>query len=160
MSTRIAVLSQGRLQQVGTPDEIYYKPANRFVAAFVGSPAMNFLEGTLTQQGGASAFVAPGLTVPLDRAEMQGGAVVAGLRPEDVILGEIGIPARIEIVERTGHEALIWMSTESATRVVARMPADTTLRIGDFVHVTCRPDRLHIFAASGGERIDYGAVQN
>jgi multiple sugar transport system ATP-binding protein len=160
MSTRIAVLSQGRLQQVGTPDEIYYKPANRFVAAFVGSPAMNFLEGTLTQEGATPAFVTPGLTVKLDRAAIQGGAVVAGLRPEDVILGEFGIPARIEIVERTGHEALIWMSTDSATRLVGRTPADTMLRMGEIVHVSCRPDRLHIFAADTGQRLAVAAAQN
>jgi multiple sugar transport system ATP-binding protein len=160
MSTRIAVLSQGRLQQVGTPDEIYYKPANRFVAGFVGSPAMNFLDGALTQDGGAPSFTTPGLTVQLGRAETAGGAVVAGLRPEDVILGDHGIPARIEIVERTGHEALIWMSSAAATRLVGRMPADTTLHVGEVVHISCRPNRLHVFAGDSGARVPVTALQN
>jgi multiple sugar transport system ATP-binding protein len=75
------------------------------------------------------------------------------VRPEDVILGERGIPARIEIVERTGHEALVWMSTDSTARLVGRMPADTALHIGEVIHVSCRPDRLHIFAGDSGERL-------
>jgi multiple sugar transport system ATP-binding protein len=159
MSTRIAVLSQGRMQQVGTPDEIYYKPANRFVAAFVGSPAMNFLDGKLIQDSCALSFATAGLTIPLRHAAMQGGAVIAGVRPEDVILGDRGIPARIQIVERTGHEALIWMRTDAAAPLVGRAPADTTLRMGDMVHVSCRHDRLHVFAADSGERIEVAAAQ-
>ena len=157
MSTRIAVLSQGRLQQAASPDEVYSAPVNRFVAGFVGSPAMNFLFGRLESRGDALWFVSPHLAVQLSpqrQAELRAVSrdVVAGIRPEHLHLtGEAG-PARVAVVERAGHETLAWL-TLGNDRLVARVPAVTKLEMGDAVGVSVEGHLVHLFAQEGGERL-------
>ena len=158
MSTRIAVLSHGRLQQVASPDDIYHAPANRFVASFVGSPAMNFLDGDLTVRDGSVGFRAPGLTVTLPPARlselraMPAKGIVAGIRPEDVVLGRGSDKASVQVVERTGHEALIWLDARGL-RLVARAPAASSVRAGEIVSFTAKPERVHLFGEGSGERL-------
>ncbi len=156
MSTRIAVLSQGRLQQVATPHEIYHAPANQLVASFVGSPAMNMLAGTLEQKSGVLHFVSPHLIValpPQRHAELSGApaCVLAGVRPEDLSLVPGGA-AEVRVVERAGHETLVWL-TLAGERLVARTDAGTRAESGERVGLSVPGERLHLFAAEGGERL-------
>jgi ABC-type sugar transport system ATPase subunit len=113
MASRIAVLSEGRLQQAGTPEEIYEQPANLFVAQFIGSPAMNCLDGTFTTEGGTPGVQVDGARFPVPaglttRLE-EGRPVVVGARPEHLEPGAGGtVAARLEAVEWLGHERLLF----------------------------------------------------
>jgi multiple sugar transport system ATP-binding protein len=157
MSTRIVVLSQGKLQQVGPPEAIYTAPANRFVAGFVGSPAMNFLTGRLEASGDELRFVSPHLSVTLPsrrRAELHDApsAVIAGIRPEHLALVQGPGDAVVMVVERAGHETLAWF-TLGDDRLVTRLPAATRLEAGDHAALSVDPDRLHLFGQESGVRL-------
>ncbi len=154
MSTRIAVLAGGQLQQVAPPAEVYAAPANRFVAGFVGSPSMNLLPGRLQRRGDVPHFVTPHLTVPLPAAPPAApDDVVGGIRPEHLSLVPGQGEARIAVVERAGHEALAWF-TLGGNRMVARLPAATTLSPGDTAALAVEPGMLHLFDAASGERLN------
>jgi multiple sugar transport system ATP-binding protein len=164
MSTRIAVLREGRLQQVGTPDDIYRKPANRFVANFVGSPAMNFLEGQVRSSPNGFVFVRRGTSVPLGGVPdtlADGTDMLAGIRPEDLTISATGLAARVEVIERTGHEALVWLRDEDQAQLVIRHAGDTDLRAGEIVHLACAPGRMHLFSKKDERRValHYDRVQ-
>jgi ABC-type sugar transport system ATPase subunit len=157
MSDRIVVLYLGRIQQVGTPKEIYSRPANRFVASFVGTPAMNFIDGRIARDGGdfsvalmdgASAALAVG-TAGLE----DGRAVVAGVRPEHITIGGGGIPARVTLVEDLGHEAQVSLRVGSSD-FIARAPAGIRLGIGETLAIGFEPSAVHLFDPADGIRIE------
>ena len=110
LADRIAVMKDRVIQQLGTPNEIYRRPANRFVASFVGSPAMNFLRGNFAMRGGAPCFAAAEISIPLDgyafdaRPE-EGASIDLGIRPEHVEAGG-DLPAVIEMIEPMGSDQL------------------------------------------------------
>ena len=133
MSDRIAVMRGGKLQQVGTPDAIYRAPANRFVAGFVGTPAMNFLPARLVVAG-----------APED--------AVAGVRPEHVRLGGPGA-WEVARVEPTGHETLVTVRAPHGAEVVARVPAPFSFHPGAPVDVAFDPGHVHLFDDRTGERL-------
>jgi multiple sugar transport system ATP-binding protein len=121
LATRIAVMDHGVLQQVGTPDEVYGRPVNRFVAGFLGNPPMNFVDGTLSGSAAAPLFDGGGLVISLDSAAVAGAfsagrPVTLGLRPEQVHLGAGGLAGRV-----VGSESI------GAARVVALDAGGTTL---------------------------------
>jgi len=129
---RIAVLREGRLQQVDTPANVYHCPANRFVAGFVGSPAMNFLDGRADPSAGV--FAADGLAVPLEPAVLARAAgrarVTLGIRPEHVRISAAAQPAqagwlaaRVYVTEPVGSELYLLLEAGGA-RITARAPAD------------------------------------
>jgi ABC-type sugar transport system ATPase subunit len=135
LGDRIAVMHKGRVRQVGTPDEVYRDPRDRFVAAFLGTPAMNFLEAEA-----ARAFVA----VP-DGAEL-------GVRPEHVRLGADGGGAtRADIVEVAGSEAYVHLENG----LVARVPADARPEEGAEVRIAIRREDVLLFDAETGERLEW-----
>ena len=158
MSTRMVVLRGGRLQQVGTPDEVYHAPANRFVAGFVGSPTMNFIAGTLNGAAGMLRFVSSSLEITLPdprRAELaatQSYDVLAGVRPEDLRVDPGDGPARVLVVERLGHEAIVWAGI-GEERFCCRAPAQAPLVPDQPVRLTADPDRVHLFDAEGARRL-------
>ena len=166
MSSRVVVLDQGRLQQVGTPDEIYRAPANRFVAGFIGSPAMNLLRGRLEEHGDALYFAVRDMRLALP-AEWQNAlrsrgavAVLGGVRPEDLGLRpeDLGLrpgpgAAVVEAVERLGHESLVWVRLDGQ-RLCGRAPARTDLAVDQPVQLAIDPARLHLFDADTGVRLD------
>jgi multiple sugar transport system ATP-binding protein len=153
---RVAVLDGGKLQQVGTPRELYDQPANRFVAGFIGSPAMNLCEVALGSNGSVSfCGQRVELTAPTDgRAE-----VVLGLRPEALELAPEGIPAFVEVVEEFGADAYVFCSARlhegagGTTRLVARTEARGVPSQGDRVSLRVRPGEAHLFDAETGERL-------
>jgi ABC-type sugar transport system ATPase subunit len=133
LGDRIAVLRAGELQQVADPDELYRRPGNRFVASFVGSPAMNFLP-----PGGGPFHV-----------ERDGAEV--GVRPEEVLLGAGDVEATVELVEPAGNETFVHLSVEDL-RLIARVAADVRPAVGTRLPVALGP-RLHFFDPESGERV-------
>jgi multiple sugar transport system ATP-binding protein len=164
MSTRIAVMHQGRLQQVGPPNEVYERPVNRFVASFVGTPAINFIDGRISVGGHGLEFVSDGLVFPIgdhvSGADFHAGrSVVAGIRPEDVMIGgEVlghgvgGGDAEVLVVEPLGHETLVVLRV-GTSQVVARAPARSDVRPGQRLPFSINPQRVHLFDSATGDRI-------
>jgi multiple sugar transport system ATP-binding protein len=155
---RVAVLDGGRLQQVGTPRELYERPANRFVAGFIGSPAMNLCE--VACSNGSVTFAGQPLELP---ARLDGRSqVVVGLRPEALELGGEGIPAYVEVVEELGADAYVFCSAQlpggegGTTRLVARVEAKSAPEQGEQIALRVRPGEAHLFDAESGERLVSG----
>ena len=150
---RVAVLDHGRLQQVGEPRELYDRPTNRFVAGFIGSPAMNLCD--VTCENGAVSF--GGERVELGPAAANGsGAVVLGLRPEALEVGLEGLPARVEVVEEFGADAFVFSSAQiggEETRLVARTEARRAPAQGERIFLRVKPEEAHLFDAETGERL-------
>ena len=157
MADQIVVMHDGRIEQVGTPLQLYDHPANKFVAGFIGSPAMNFVDGTLRMNGG-SAYVegANGAKLPVDRAPAgsDGRSVVYGIRPEhlDIAEGSDGFEAEVVVVEPTGSE----------TQVFARLGAQELIGVfrerhdfepGKKIRLRPRGALAHVFDPSSGQRI-------
>ena len=151
LADRIAVMKDRRIQQLGTPQEVYNRPANRFVATFVGSPAMSFIPGTLAN----GTFNAPDLSVPVAVNTASGTKVELGIRPEHVALapGQPGaIEAPVEMVEPMGSDILVWTRL-GEQRVTVRLAADTPVSAGDRVPLLLPANRLNLFDAGTGLRL-------
>ena len=151
MADKIVVLNGGRVEQIGAPLDLYDRPANQFVAGFIGSPSMNFLTGTITAEG----FAAPGIVLPLPEAapELRDRKAVYGIRPEHFALDDNGVPAEIVLVEPMGSETQVTMKL-GETQVTGVFRERVSLSPGATIRV--RPDlaNIHLFAADGGERLN------
>ena len=147
MGHRIAVMSDGVLQQIGPPQAVYDRPANLFVARFIGNPPMNTFPGRVT--GGAVAVA--GGRLPLDGSGRSAdGDVVVGIRPEGLELGtaEDGIPASVTLVESLGHERHLLCRLEDGSLVIVRLEAhETAPREGEHVRLTATAAHVHLFDA-------------
>ncbi len=152
MSDRIAVMHEGELQQFGAPMEVYEKPANLFVAGFIGSPAMNLLPGEIEQTGAGLVFARPGLRLPVASGGAAGRKVTLGVRPEDITLGDGLFRAAIRVVEPTGHETIV-MAGIGGEAVVLRAPADSGLVVGAEAPFALKTSRLHAFDTTTGQRL-------
>jgi multiple sugar transport system ATP-binding protein len=160
MGTRICVLSAGELQQVDTPYNLYHNPRNKFVAGFIGSPAMNFLNATL-KQGDGNLVVDTGvmqINVPAKKAEpfkaYIGKKVVFGIRPEDIHDAEYQPPgitpalveANVDVVEQMGNEMILYLE-QGGTNFIARTDPRTRARVGGRIGMVVDVDNMHIFDA-------------
>jgi len=155
MSTRIAVMYKGRLQQIDTPAAIYSRPANRFVAGFVGTPTMNFVEGVFA--GGASGLefrskLLPAIPVPSLRGAAAGMAVEVGFRSEHVLLGQGTAQAEVSVIEALGHETLVLL-TAGTDEIAVRTRPDVAVRVGEKVRFEIADPHVHFFAKTDGNRI-------
>jgi multiple sugar transport system ATP-binding protein len=151
---RVAVLHEGHLQQVGPPRQLYERPANVFVAGFIGSPAMNLC--TVPLSNGTASF--GGVDVPLPAGVAGNGrsTLVIGVRPESLEVAEDGIPAKVDVVEDVGADAFVFCSTELAgemTKLVARTEVRKAPKQGERVTLRPRPDEAHLFDSASGERL-------
>ena len=147
MADRIVVLRGGEVEQIGTPQQLYHEPQTRFVASFIGSPAMNFLPAQIE---GDRATLATGNSVPL-RLAGQGttGAGECGIRPEHISLGgNEGIPATVDVVEPLGSDTLLTVSV-AGKPIVARMPGDFIPAPGDQLKLAFTPGQALGFDDSG-----------
>lgn len=146
MADRIVVMNVGEVEQEGAPLTLYDHPESVFVAGFIGSPAMNLIEGTLSPDG----FTAGPLTVPV-RARATGPAIL-GVRPEHLILDPEGHAATVALVEPTGAETQVHLDLagHKLTGVFRERIADAP---GSTLHVRFDPDRLHLFDRETGKRI-------
>ncbi len=152
MGHRVAVLRDGRLQQCDTPRRLYDRPANVFVAGFIGSPAMNLC--TLAVVDGRAELGGQALAMP---AGVNGAReVVVGLRPESLELADDGLPGRVEIVEELGADAYAFCVAQLPTgevRLVARADARHPPASGDRVGLRPRLDEAHLFDSVSGARL-------
>jgi multiple sugar transport system ATP-binding protein len=161
LADRIAVMQDQQIQQLGTPAEIYHRPANRFVAGFVGSPRMNFLEGRLQEEGGQIAFVAGERHLllsgyPFGERPIPDMPVSLGVRPEHLLIGDKG-PCRIDgltvdMVEPMGADSVIWCRDDELSLGV-RLSGETMLKPGEAAPLTLPVDQLSIFSTETSARL-------
>ncbi len=149
MADRIAIMSDGRLQQVGAPQAVYERPANLFVAGFIGSPPMNVLSGVAVSAGEGLAVRTSAGDVPVGvtGATRADESVVVGIRPEHLHVSPTPahLTGRVENVELLGHERHVIVRS-SEDRLVVRDPSDgPSVGVGSEVHLGVDPDRVHLF---------------
>jgi multiple sugar transport system ATP-binding protein len=162
MATRIVVMNHGRIEQVGTPSEVYDRPESVFVAGFLGSPPMNLVDVTVRSIAGRVGLVAAGIDADLWDGEITPRDAVLGVRPEHLRVlaagDEAGAPVRIggEVlsVENLGSEEIAYCRVGEAT-VVARGAKPIGVREGDRVTLTADRSDLHLFDRTSGRRLEW-----
>jgi multiple sugar transport system ATP-binding protein len=163
MGDRIAVINEGVLQQAGTPKDLYELPQNRFVAGFIGSPSMNFIDLKVSQDGGVVRLTGEGAEMRPDETQsallrdLGTDTVTVGFRPEHLEPGTLTGPGLsmtvvVDVVEFLGNDELIHGSG-AGRDVVAIINADNTLKVGESVTLVTSPRRLHLFNPATGLRI-------
>jgi len=161
LGDRVVIMCDGLIQQVGTPLEVYRDPVNRFVAGFLGTPPMNFLEGRVTQVDGQFRFVenrsGVEFALPDSLASLVGQRVdeevILGIRPEAIRFadgdsrdsGSCHLDLDVQVVEPLGDRMDVYFSTVSGTKVVARMPARQLDRMGQRFSLRVDPERMYLF---------------
>ena len=147
LGDRIVVMKDGIIQQVDSPLNLYNFPANRFVAGFIGSPAMNFVNGEVLD----SKFFAPSLEYSLDRDAVQNGPALLGARPED-FSQDSSYPkfatVNIDVVERMGHETIVYFNVEGNS-LVARLNGDVSVDPGENLDLHLPANKWHLFEVDG-----------
>ena len=163
MGDRIVVMKDGVVQQVAPPLDIYHRPANRFVAGFIGSPPMNFFEGRIEARGGALYYADTHRNLRLEEshahalAAQVGREVVIGIRPEDLECAPAGVEtdptrrlrASVEVVEMMGAETYLYLNSGNGT-FIARVASDAARNVGDAIALDVRMDHAHLFDKATG----------
>ncbi len=154
MADRIVVLNEGRVEQFGTPMELYHHPATRFVASFIGQPNMNFLPATVAGTDGIGLAVdieaGPSLVLPVETGEAKpGDRVEIGIRPEDMTQGEGGLGLHVSVVERLGGASMTYGTTDAGTRLCAALSGVASVKEGQKTSLTMEPRDCHVFDANG-----------
>ncbi len=152
LADKIVVLRAGNIEQVGAPMDLYRDPDNRFVAGFIGSPAMNFLPGTV--KGGAVDVPALGRSVPVGAAlPGDGAAVEIGLRPEHLMLDPSGTGLKVELTEALGGVSYAYLRAPDGTAIIVEERGDERSKAGSEVGLTFEPERVFVFRADDGLRL-------
>ncbi|MBT9310986.1 ABC transporter ATP-binding protein [Leptothoe kymatousa] len=156
MGSRIAIMNQGILQQIDTPQTIYEQPNNIFVAGFLGSPSMNFLEATLHSHDHQPIVKTSRFSLPLKRHNLEAyidRPVILGIRPESIyhpnylppgIAGH-DIQAEVSVVETMGHERIVYAALSREEEIVARLDPRANLTPGETINLQIDSDRIHLF---------------
>ncbi|MDA3850799.1 MAG: sn-glycerol-3-phosphate ABC transporter ATP-binding protein UgpC [Spirochaetaceae bacterium] len=155
MGDKIVVMKNGLIQQIGTPLQLYNQPVNKFVAGFMGSPPMNFLTSTVSEEGGhivlknSGITIVPGAQFDEGLKSYVGKDIVFGLRAEDLdvsskIDNNNNIKANIDVIEPLGAETHIYATTDQ-NQMVIRVAPDNDLKVGDEIHLKCSTKKLHFF---------------
>ncbi len=162
LADRIVIMNEGRIEQVGTPNEVYKQPASQFVASFIGSPAMNFATGEISNSGRKTVLETDsGVAIALASCHVaQGRRIHLGFRPEHMQLAgaaeppkdHISISGDITVVEPMGHETVLTCNGGFG-EIVGKYEGEKHFRPGESVHFNIRTDRLHYFDLSTGIRI-------
>jgi sn-glycerol 3-phosphate transport system ATP-binding protein len=153
LGDRLLVLHLGVPVQLATPMEVFERPANTYVASFIGTPAMNLLPATLSHQG--TAVEVNGRILPLASRVMQradGAALTLGIRPENIELSVDGMPLPVNLIEPLGSEMLVHGTIADGDMLTVKLPSHTP--IGQTVNVQFPPEHLHLFDRASGLRID------
>jgi multiple sugar transport system ATP-binding protein/alpha-glucoside transport system ATP-binding protein len=150
------VLKDGRIEQVGTPMELYKHPGNLFVAQFIGSPAMNIMPGTVDQAGASTVVNVFGRKIPVPvatPADARGATVSFGVRPEDLSAAadeSYLFEGRVDYVEQLGEVQLVYVDIGPAQQpVVAKLPGNASVTRGGTMRLSADPGDLHIFDSNG-----------
>jgi len=166
MADKIVVMDDGRIEQVGSPLELYNHPKNVFVAKFIGSPAMNLIQGTVRRDGvsgdGAFSVEVNGHRLPVSPASgaasgahseaEDGQSVIYGIRPEHLNIADDGFPATVSVVEPTGSETIMFLRFGEID-IVAVLRDWHDVKPGQTVYLRPRADRAHLFDVETGERV-------
>lgn len=158
LADRIAIMKGGKIMQLGSPDEIYNRPQNLYVADFIGSPSMNFLRGTLT----GTTFDVGDLTLPMESYEFgtepADGDVTVGIRPEHVITGELVAKAPVkttvdvDLVEPMGSDTLVYANL-AGVQMRIRMEGNAKVKSGDALDIGLDPSRASVFDSTTEQRL-------
>ncbi len=154
LGDRLLILHEGRPAQLATPMEVFERPADTYVAGFVGSPTMNFLPGRLVMDGTAVQLDA-GLLVPLT-GRRPGETVILGIRPEHLLLGGEGLELAVDLVEPLGSETLLHGRVLAQDDVTVVVKVAGAIAPADSVSVSVQADRAQVFDAASGQRIEPG----
>ena len=166
LGQRIVVVDRGVVQQVADPISLYDKPANRFVAGFIGTPPMNFVPGRLRDQDGRLAFAAEsGFVVPLPDSPQDGldrfgsGPITLGVRPQQIECtraearpGDVPIEARVELVQTTGADSIVYLDM-GGTTLTCSATGHRHFKRGDTLTARIRADRVHFFKPDTGKSV-------
>ena len=156
MADRIMVLSEGKLEQFGTPMDLYHRPKTKFVAGFIGHPKMNFLSAScLSIDSDGVKVELPVIgkqLLPVEPLKVnQGEELEVGVRPEDFILSETGkgLPFKVEVLERLGGSTLVYGSLDKYPNFCAMLQGDANVREGELVNLDVKPASFHVFDSNG-----------
>ena len=152
LADKIVVLNAGNIEQVGSPMELYNTPQNVFVAGFIGSPKMNFFEAEAKDN---KIKFKNGKSVDAT-SKLADGPVTVGLRPENVELADEHnalIVGQLELVEKLGEYALVYLTTQHGVSMTAKMEKPPTQKQGESIYLTCDPQLLHVFDGVSGKRV-------
>ncbi|WP_054034201.1 ABC transporter ATP-binding protein [Desulfatitalea tepidiphila] len=163
MGDRVAVFKDGLLQQVDTPQKLFERPVNTFVAGFIGSPSMNLIAARREPAGGGPVLIVAGERIVLGKGTETRFDLTAadaervaylGLRPEDMVDPQLveedrRLHGRVALTELLGREQMVYLDLRDGTRLVARLHADRRLKAGDEIAVGIDPARLYLFQADG-----------
>jgi len=156
MADKIVVMRNGRVEQMGPPLDLYDRPANRFVAGFLGSPSMNFLAGNL-QRGAFVPQSGQAVSLPDGYADMDGRKVLLGVRPEHVQIVDRAqpgvIPADVALIEPTGLDTLV-VVRNTRDEITASYRGRAAVRVGETIGLALDPAHLHVFDQSSLSRIE------
>ena len=157
LGDRLVVMHAGHAAQIATPMEIWERPADTYVAGFIGSPSMNLLSATLIEGGGAARLDAGGLVLPFvdgARAGAAGARLTIGIRPEHLRIGQGGLSMQVDLVEPLGGESVLHGKLPDGTPLTARLQG-ATYRDGP-MDVILPLESLHVFDGETGKRIEAG----
>lgn len=163
MADRMAVMNKGRIEQLGSPTEIYERPSTRYVAAFIGSPAMNFIDGTIESTAGKPVFKWGDESIPLERyafgTEARSGKATFGVRPEHLVYGD-GARAQefsgefvVDMLEPMGSDTLAWCKSTGGQTIGLRAPTEMRLAEGDRIPIGITAHNASIFDTASGKRL-------
>jgi multiple sugar transport system ATP-binding protein len=161
----IVVMNDGRIAQAGTPIEVFENPADLFVAGFIGTPQMNFIEGELLQESDGFEFRGGGFHIPIDRRRLKeqltpGQRVTAGIRPEDIVpedhgakpLNSVPFAAGVNLTEMLGNETLLFL-TAGGQELIARMQQPRYVEQDEVLRFNLNIDRVHLFDRETGKSL-------
>ena len=152
LADKIVVMNNGRVEQTGRPLDLYYKPANLFVAGFIGSPAMNFMAATVTKKDHLDFGSGMSLSLPLPKTCKLGDKVTLGCRPEHIqfgVKGKLQINGQVDIIERLGEIGYAHVSMPNGQTIVAQVNGEPGVGNGEKVSLALSRDDIHIFAEDG-----------
>ena len=166
MGDRIAVMNQGRIVQVGEPKEVYYKPANTFVAGFIGSPQMNFIDVTVEVNDNGVILDAGSFTIPLPEKyksilnNYNGRTVILGIRPEHIYIEQyvpsntrvIGLNGKVDFIEALGSDTILHVRVDDKI-VIVKTPGEVRVKLGDNVRIYLNEDAIRLFDKHSGNAL-------
>jgi sn-glycerol 3-phosphate transport system ATP-binding protein len=150
LGDRMAVINEGVIEQIGTPIEVYEKPKSKFVAEFIGSPQMNFINGTIKNNN----FESKGLKLNID-LNIDNANVALGFRADDLKIKEDGeISLNIDIIEKLGSDSIIYGRDKNGESICYKESGNTKLGIGENINISINVDNIHIFDEKTGKRLN------
>ena len=164
LGDRIVIMKDGYIQQIGTPQQVFSRPANKFVAGFIGTPQMNFFDGKIVERDGAFGALVKGAFFPLTQEQQAGIGremdVTVGVRPVHIFLSDDGIPAKVDVSEMMGSELHLHLDSEGQDVVAVVPTADLDEAIIDgrikTLNYSFQPKLMHFFDKETGQNLLYG----